>query len=303
MKVGIISSFPSWDCNTVHLKGLHIARLITKTLPEQCIANIISGTSPQEACRLSLVSCAFESAATSNLVWERFLPPDYQEIISSSSTSLKNIMLTKKNLYFHLCDNPILIGNRNNMSFQIDKLSGKKCLMLAARELSIIWGSRGTAHHWKWISSTESLVLPKSRFSEVGHLRNVYGFSAFHNPLKVSIRLENEVEGGDATNAYLNPRMWSLKSNEEVLLFNRLVGRLPVQREDMWLELEIGEFYNGSQVYDHGEVEMCLKEVQVLNDMSSLVVHGIELRPREELKLISKRLVSIFHLLGKGHLL
>ncbi|KAG6676179.1 hypothetical protein I3842_15G139900 [Carya illinoinensis] len=257
---------------------------ITKTLPEECIANIISGTSPREACRLSLVSRAFESAGTSSPMWERFLPPGYQEIISSFSSSSKNIMLTKKNLYFHLCNNPILIGNRNNMSFQIDKKSGKKFLILVARG-----------------------------FSEVGHLRNVCW-------LDIKSRVETKIlspktkygaysiysmtgKRGDATNAYLNPRMWSLKSNEEVLLFNRLVGRLPVQREDMWLELEIGEFYNGSQVYDHGEVEMCLKEVQVLNDMSGLVVHGIELRPREELKLISKRLVSIFHLLGKGHLL
>ncbi|XP_040997796.1 F-box protein PP2-B10-like isoform X2 [Juglans microcarpa x Juglans regia] len=211
---------------------------ITRTLPEECIANIISGTSPRDACRLSLVSRAFKSIATSNLVWGRFLPPDCQEIISSSSSSSSLNMLTKKNLYFHLCDNPILIGNSNNMSFQIDKLSGKKCLMLAARELSIIWGSGDTPHYWEWISSTQSPVLPKSRFSEVACLRKVcwldikgrietkilspktkYGayfiysmvdrFYGFHHPVKVSIRLENEVEGGDATNAYLNPRMWN----------------------------------------------------------------------------------------------
>ncbi|KAF5469348.1 hypothetical protein F2P56_013429 [Juglans regia] len=277
---------------------------ITRTLPQECIANIISGTSPRDACRLSLVSRAFESAATSNLVWERFLPPDCQEIISSSSSSSSLNMLTKKNLYFHLCDNPILIGNSNNMSFQIDKLSGKKCLMLAARELSIIWGSGETPHYWEWISSTESPVLPKSRFSEVAHLIDVCwldikgrietkilspktkygayfiysmvdGFYGFHYPVKVSIRLENEVEGGDATNAYLNPSV-------ELLQINRQDGRLPIKREDMWMEIEIGEFFNGSQVDDHGAVEMCLKEVQVLNWKSGLVVHGIELRPKEE---------------------
>ncbi|XP_040997797.1 LOW QUALITY PROTEIN: F-box protein PP2-B10-like [Juglans microcarpa x Juglans regia] len=290
---------------------------IARTLPEECIANIISGTSPGDACRLSLVSRAFESAATSNLVWERFLPPDYQEIISSSSSSSSSLnLLTKKNLYFHLCDNPILIGNSNNMSFQIDKHNGKKCLMLAARELSIIWGSGDTPHYWEWISSTQSPVLPKSRFSELAHLRNVCwldiksrietkilspktkyvayfiyfmvdGFYGFNLPVKVSIRLENEVEGGDATNAYLNPRMRSgtdnrQRSNEELLQINRQDGRLPIKREDRWMEIEIGEFFNGSQVDDHGAVEMCLKEVQVLNWKFGLVVHGIELRPKEE---------------------
>ncbi|KAG7945039.1 hypothetical protein I3843_15G133100 [Carya illinoinensis] len=290
---------------------------ITRTLPEECIAKIISGTSPRDACRLSLVSRAFEAAATSNFVWERCLPPDYQEIISSSSSSSASLnMLTKKNLYFHLCDNSILIGNSNNTSFQIDKLSGKKCLMLAARELSIIWGAGDTPYYWNWISSTQSPVLPKSRFSEVAHLRSVCwleikgrietkilspktkygayfiysmenGCYGFQTPVKVSIRLENEVEGGDAINAYLNPRIWSgthdqQQSNEELLQINQQDGRLPIRREDMWMEIEIGEFFNGSQVDNHGAVEMCLKEVQVLNGKSGLVVHGIELRPKEE---------------------
>lgn len=93
---------------------------ITSVLPEECIAKIISKTSPSDACRLSLVSTAFSSAAASNLVWEGFLPPDYQHIISesvssaSSQTSPLN-MLSKKDLYFSLCHNPILIGNGNRV--------------------------------------------------------------------------------------------------------------------------------------------------------------------------------------------
>ncbi|KAG2726591.1 hypothetical protein I3760_01G120300 [Carya illinoinensis] len=117
---------------------------ITSVLPEECIAKIISKKSPSDACRLSLVSTAFSSAAASNLVWEGFLPPDYQHIISesvssaSSQTSPLN-MLSKKDLYFSLCYNPILIGNRNR-SFAIHKWSGKKCYMLGARQIDIAWG-------------------------------------------------------------------------------------------------------------------------------------------------------------------
>ncbi|KAF5469340.1 hypothetical protein F2P56_013422 [Juglans regia] len=199
------------------------------------------------------------------------------------------------------------------ISVQIDELSGKKSLMLAARELTIIWGSGETPQHWEWIPSTESPVLPKSRFSEVALLRKVSwldikgrieteilsprtkygayfiysmvdGFYGFHNPVKVSIRLENEEEGGDAINAYLNPRLWlgtqEQRSNEELLQINRQDGRLPIKREDMWMEIEIGEFFTGGHGDNHGEVEMCLKEVQVLHEKSGLVVHGIELRPK-----------------------
>ncbi|KAF5469346.1 hypothetical protein F2P56_013427 [Juglans regia] len=199
------------------------------------------------------------------------------------------------------------------ISVQIDELSGKKSLMLAAMELTIIWGTGETPQYWDWIPSTESPILPKSRFSEVALLRKVWlldikgiietkilspktrygayfiysmvdGFYGFNDPVKVSIRLENEVEGGDAINAYLNPRLWSgtqeQRSKKELLLIKRQDGRLPIKREDMWMEIEMGEFCTGSQVDNHGEVEMCLKEVQVLQEKSGLVVHGIELRPK-----------------------
>jgi hypothetical protein len=90
-------------------------------LPEECIATIISFTSPRDACRASLVSPIFRSAAGSDLVWERLLPQDYQQIISESvspgpSSSASLNILSKKDLYFHLCDTPILIGNGNRVS-------------------------------------------------------------------------------------------------------------------------------------------------------------------------------------------
>ncbi|KAG6731283.1 hypothetical protein I3842_01G121600 [Carya illinoinensis] len=132
---------------------------ITSDLLEDCIGDIISKTSPSDACGTSLVSRTFSSAAASNLVWEALLPPDHRQIISEL-----------KDLYFSLCDKPILIGN-GNRSFTIHKWSGKKCYMLGARELGVIWGD--VSQYWKWYSLAESPVLPKSRFSEVAHLVNV----------------------------------------------------------------------------------------------------------------------------------
>ncbi len=86
---------------------------ITKIFPLECISHIISFTSPRDACRSSLVSPTFNSASNSNTVWERFLPPDYQDIISQKVLSSSLNSLTKKDLYFHLCDHPILIDNSN----------------------------------------------------------------------------------------------------------------------------------------------------------------------------------------------
>lgn len=81
-------------------------------LPEGCIATALSLTTPNDACRLSLVSTTFRSAAESDAVWERFLPPDYRDIIlrliDDGDLFLAKFR-SKKELYFHLCDNPIII--------------------------------------------------------------------------------------------------------------------------------------------------------------------------------------------------
>jgi hypothetical protein len=92
-----------------------------------------------------------------------------------------------------------------------------------------------------------------------------YDYTGLDHPVKVSIRFENENEG-NATNVYLLP-----DTPEEY------DGRHPHMREDMWMEIEIGEFFT-DQV--HGMVEMCLMEIENGNWKSGLVVHGIELRPK-----------------------
>ncbi|KAK9140421.1 hypothetical protein Scep_010102 [Stephania cephalantha] len=80
-----------------------------QVLPEGCISNVLSLTSPRDACRLSLISTIFKRAGESDAVWERFLPSDYQAIISRSTSSVVPPDLSKKDLYFFLCDHPILI--------------------------------------------------------------------------------------------------------------------------------------------------------------------------------------------------
>jgi len=83
-------------------------------LPEGCIATILSFTSPRDACRLSLVSSTFRSAAASDAVWDRFLPSDFHTLLSQSSSSS---FPSKKDLYLHLCQNPLLIDHGKMVSF------------------------------------------------------------------------------------------------------------------------------------------------------------------------------------------
>ncbi|KAK0581379.1 hypothetical protein LWI29_013092 [Acer saccharum] len=52
------------------------------TLPEGCIAAVISFTTPRDACHLACVSTTFRSATDSDVVWDRFLSPEYLSAIS-----------------------------------------------------------------------------------------------------------------------------------------------------------------------------------------------------------------------------
>ncbi|CAB4298923.1 unnamed protein product [Prunus armeniaca] len=144
-----------------------------QNLPEECLANVVSLTTPRDACRLSSVSRSFKSVSESDAVWDRFIPPETHTIlslqspsssVSSSPSSTSNSKSkSKKELYLTLCDKQVLI-EQGKMSFSLDKSSGKKCYMISARALSIVWAGADTPDYWKWIS------LPDSRFEEVAEL-------------------------------------------------------------------------------------------------------------------------------------
>ncbi|XP_031267306.1 putative F-box protein PP2-B12 [Pistacia vera] len=254
-------------------------------LPEECISKTISFTCARDACRFSAVSPVFKSAADSDAVWEKFMPSDHREIIScSASPSLLTTNLSKKDLYLHLCHNPIII-NDGTMSFSIEKESGKKCFMVGARGLSIIWGD--TSSYWNWPS------LPESRFSEVAELNYVwwfdvkgkidtkilspkttyaaylvfklaestYGFRT--RPVKLGVYLEG-IDNGERCNVYLDPP--------------RNTPTLSQNRGDGWMEIEMGEFFNENG--DEGTLICSLFDFDGMSTKRGIIIEGIELRPK-----------------------
>lgn len=76
-------------------------------LPEGCILEILSRTTPVDAVRSCILSRGFKTALESEIIWERFLPSDYQEIIERSE--FPPVCTTKKELYFNMCECPILL--------------------------------------------------------------------------------------------------------------------------------------------------------------------------------------------------
>ncbi|XP_057994636.1 F-box protein At2g02240 [Hevea brasiliensis] len=266
---------------------------------EGCVAHVLSFTSPQEACRLSLISHTFNEAANSDIVWNSFLPADYQSIVSrSSDSSLLASRLPRKQMFLSLCDNPILIDD-GKMSFALDKWTGKKCFMLSARDLKIIWGN--TPEYWQWISE------PDSRFTEVAELISVCWFeirgkinTCMLSPATLYkaylvFKLRRAYGFGGLPVEGIVGFAGSESSKRTIYLDNRTGSRreasvsnaensenYPKKRGDGWLEIELGEFLN--EEGDHGELEISVLEVKRLNWKHGLVVRGIEIRPKTEHK-------------------
>ncbi|KAF5959294.1 hypothetical protein HYC85_000503 [Camellia sinensis] len=325
-------------------------------LPEGCIANVVSLTSPGDACRLSLVASLFRSAAESDGVWETFLPSDYMDIIGRAVDPTPSSPWSKKQLYLWLSDNSLIIDNGtknfifcNNsimsyfgrlvvrtesdahitsaqvgsssvmiISFSLEKWSGKKCYMLAARDLSIVWGD--TPQYWKWTS------LSESRFSEVAELISVCWLE-IHGKIKTSMLSPNTtyaaylvfksteeaygfeyqpaevtvgITGGESETqtVYLDPDTGHRQQFQIIPrpggMFNRIHTRMlrpfasisrqsdsryPKARGDGWMEIQLGEYFNKDG--EDGELEMSLREVRGGNWKSGLIVHGIDIRPKE----------------------
>uniref|UniRef100_A0A7N2LEV3 ADP-ribosyl cyclase/cyclic ADP-ribose hydrolase n=1 Tax=Quercus lobata TaxID=97700 RepID=A0A7N2LEV3_QUELO len=188
--------------------------------------------------------------------------------------------------------------SRLYQSFFLDKSSGKKCYLLAARELSIEWGF--TPKYWRWISLPE-----ESRFPEVAELNRVYWFdirgkmstsilspktryaaylvyklrSGAHGfdgpPFKASVG----TVGGEVYEQTVRLDLFVMEPNQQdqIIPLPQQHTSRPKQREDGWLEIELGQFFNGEGEDD--ELQIKLREIEALNEKTGLVVEGIEIRP------------------------
>lgn len=92
--------------------GVEIGRL-----PEECVVLALSFTSPRDSCRSAAVSAALRKAADSDAVWRRFLPSDYEAIVSRAVDLPAFSSL--KELYFLLCDS-ILVDEGRKVNWSLD---------------------------------------------------------------------------------------------------------------------------------------------------------------------------------------
>ncbi|KAF3457646.1 hypothetical protein FNV43_RR02304 [Rhamnella rubrinervis] len=269
-------------------------------LPHDCISHIFSLTSPRDVCRCSAVSSVFRSAAESDAVWERFLPPNWEEIISKSVSPVEEFSSLRA-VYFHLCDSPILVDGQGKKNFALVKENGKIYYMVAPEDLSMRLVCVPTV--WEGIfpmpyayECDKSVI---SRFSEVYDVDD--GSSSW---LQIHGRIQMQFLSPNTTYAaylvYVPRRAivfnhWPVlkvaikfvsnggEENKIEVVSNEGVYR-GCDRIDKWMEVEVGEFFNGGQDDVEVEVEMRLWEIREYGFVcpSGLDLQGIEIRPKEK---------------------
>ncbi|XP_024003684.1 F-box protein VBF isoform X1 [Eutrema salsugineum] len=278
-------------------------------LPESCVANIISFTSPADVFSSTAVSSVFRLAGDSDFVWEKFLPSDYKSLISQSTDHYQNFS-SKKEIYRCFCDS-VLIDNTRKL-FKINKFSGKISYILSARDISIT--SSDQASYWSWSNVSDSRFLESAELITTDRLeingkiqtgvlspntryraylilkvtKQAFGLDLV--PAETWIKSKNgKIVKNTTYLCCLDEKKQQMKrllygNREErmAMTVDAICGdgkrREPKGRDDGWMEIELGEFETRQGEDD--EVSMSLTEVKGYQLKGGIVIDGIEVRPK-----------------------
>ncbi|XP_044473672.1 F-box protein PP2-A15-like isoform X2 [Mangifera indica] len=155
-------------------------------IPESCVACVFLYLTPPEICNLARLNRAFRGAASSDSVWEKKLPPNYQDLLYFMPSE-RYQHLSKKDI-FALLSRPVLFDD-GNKEVWIDRVTGRVCMSISAQAMAIT--GIEDRRYWNWISTEES------RFHVVAYLQQIWwfevdGVAKFHFPpdvYTVSFRL------------------------------------------------------------------------------------------------------------------
>ncbi|KAL8092769.1 uncharacterized protein LOC141688807 [Apium graveolens] len=277
-------------------EGCEDANLFSK-LPEgfaqAFLEEVVSRTSPVDACRLSVVAKSFLSAAESDVVWEKLLPSDYRNFLCRADDLPDISFASKKDLYLFLIGNPLLIDD-NTKSFWLDKWSGKKCFMIttsltqhpdAAHDVD-------TYGYWSWhrIFSSRFVETPQSNLLIWFEVHGRMSTSILSSDTTYAALLVHKREFYDGYNYPVEdpiPFEASVgsmgdESLKRVVYLDRKTGetgsQYAVERKDGWLEVELGEYFNKGG--ENKDLEMSVKEVTSGIPKWGYMIQGIEIRPK-----------------------
>ncbi|KAL2490447.1 F-box protein PP2-B15 [Abeliophyllum distichum] len=229
-------------------------------LPEDCLAQVIAFTTPRKACETSIVSTMFRNSTESDLVWDKFLPYDYRDIISKLISPIE--FSSKKDLFFKL-STPLLIDGGFSEGVELVMVSWLEIDC----EINTRMLSKNTVYGaylvFKLANRAFGLdFLPLEVSVEVGDYKSA----------KITYLRGNECKKQEMERDFMQHKIDGSRSSgcedEECVLH---------MRDDGWLEVELGEFYCDGK---DRAVKMSFKEDKGDHLKGGLLVEGIEIRPK-----------------------
>ncbi|KAE9606583.1 putative phloem protein [Lupinus albus] len=136
-----------------------------RELPESCVANILGYMDPPQICQLATLNRNFRAASFADFVWESKLPTNYDVIVRKFVTNSPKI-LSKRAIFAILCR--LNTFDDGNKKFWVDKSTGKLCLCISSKGLSIT--GIDDRRYWNRIPTEES------RFHTVAYLQQIWWF-------------------------------------------------------------------------------------------------------------------------------
>ncbi|CAN1311645.1 F-box protein PP2-B10 [Linum perenne] len=248
-------------------------------LPEGCVVKILSFVTPVDACRSAFVSSFFRSAANSDALWETFLPSDYVSVLSNFDAAPS--FSSKKELFRALCS-PIIYDD-GKKSFWLDKMSGSKGYMLAARGLAIESGDN--PQNWIWMKHDHSRFpeVAEFIFLPVLDIRGEISTCMMRPGVTYGAYLvyKSHANAFCCTMVDTSVGVAGTETSPSTLCLTPDLARThshpvrrPKEREDGWTEIELGEYLNNGS-----GSELISIQVKGVETRGILVIEGIEIRP------------------------
>jgi len=252
-------------------------------LPKKCIKGILSFTTPRDVCRLAAVSTLFRSASNSDCVWEKFIPPQFYQILPTAV----NFRSSKRELYFHLCDSILVDGGRKR--FWLERSTAKIGCMLSARKLTIEWS--GISRYWRWVRRNDS------RFDELAELIDVCLLDITGNMDCTLLSADTEYRvvfvlklkadsygfNGEAIDFSLKTPEGEVIDSQEPLLQREGVANDNAWMEvvDGWMEVVAGEFTvrAAENIHDDYSSSLSFRMYSLGPWKRGLLVDGVKIEP------------------------
>ncbi|KAJ0241605.1 F-box protein PP2-A15 [Hirschfeldia incana] len=266
-------------------------------IPESCIAAVFMHLTPPEICNLAGLNRSFRGAASSDSVWEKKLPPNYQALLDLLPPE-RYLGLSKKDV-FAVLSRPIPFDD-DNKELWIDRVTGRVCMAVSARGMAIT--GIEDRRYWNWIPTDES------RFHVVAYLQQIWWFEVdgtvtFHLPpgiysLSFRIHLGGFMrKSGRRVCNYEHTHGWDLKpvrfslstsDGQEASCEYYLDD---VKREEahghhkrgFWIDYKVGEFgLTGSE--PSTEIKWSMKQIDCTHSKGGLCVDSVFINPIGDLK-------------------